>query len=124
MEFSLIDILLYTSSDVNFTGDFLLMENNDNTSGFNSSGGGNPTGGTPGDGPPGGGPSHDDIAAATSADDYRVRRSNPMSLTQMCTGTDIEPNEPKSESPVLPEPLSKQSLKKVSDVLSEQRDEF
>lgn len=89
------------------------MENSHNSTDFNTSGGGNPKGGTPG-----GGPSHEnEMASFTSTDESnRVRRSNAMNFTQMCTGTDIEP--------LSPETLSKESLQKVHEVLVKERAEF
>lgn len=114
MDFSLTDVLLFISSDLNFTGEFLYMDGGENTSNFFPSSGENPTGGTPGGGPNYG----NDIATVAPADENnRVRRSNPMNFTQMCNPT----IETMYESP---EPLSKESLRRVHDVLYEEQHNY
>ena len=69
----------------------------------------------------GGGPSNNnDVAAVTSTDEESrgVRRSNPMSLTQMCNLTPA----PTIEDG--PTPLSKESLQNVYNVLQKEQEEY
>lgn len=124
MELALMHIN-FIGLDLNFTGDFLYMENCENNSNFDSSAGKNSLGGAPGGGAPGGGPGYEnEVASVTAADgSNRVRPSNPMSLTQMCNGTSFDylPEESPQE---LSQPLSIDSLKRVHDVLYSEQHEY
>src|ERR1700755_3101424 len=80
---------------MNFTGEFLHMDgNNYNSNKFGPSTVGNNSGGTPGGGPSGGGPDHTNVTGYATADESErgVRRSNPMSLTEMGNSTSDDSN--------------------------------
>ena len=126
VEINMNNILIYISWDMNFTGEFLHMDgNNYNSNNFGPSTGGNNSGGTPGGGPSGGGPDHTNVTGYATADESErgVRRSNPMSLTQMCNATDFESvvREPTPRTPELPD---KETLRKIHDVLSDQEKQY
>ena len=121
MELWLMDILQFFISDLNSSGDFWYTVNSGNTGDFGTSGGENPTGGSPGGGPGGGPSNNNDVAAVTSGNEESrgERRVNAMSLTQMCTHS-IE------DRPIvnIPDPLSKESLRTVHDVLQAEQKEY
>ena|SRR5882757_9643120 len=80
---------------MNFTGEFLHMEgNNNHGNNFGPPTGGNNSGGPSGGGPSGGGPDNTNVAGYTTADESErgVRRSNPMALTEMCNPTPDDSN--------------------------------
>jgi NADH-ubiquinone oxidoreductase chain 3 len=123
IEINMDNLLIYISLDMNFTGEFLHMDGNNYNYYHNNiepSTGGNNNGGTPG-----GGPDNTNVAGYTTADESErgVRRSNPMSLTQMCNATDLE-SYVKEPLPTTPELPDKETLKKIHDVLSDQKEQY
>lgn len=114
-----LDVSILIGWDTNFSEEFLYMDgphyNVDSLTGEGSNGG------TPGGGP-GNNNNNNDIAfCTTDGSDKRVRRVNPMSLTQIC-GPSV-PDIP-APTPEHIEPLDNESLKKVVNVLSDEKEEY
>ena len=121
MDFSLLPIWCPIGLDINFTGEFFYMDSGGTNNNIDPLAGGNPSGGTPGG--PGNGNNIPPLTGGES--DRRERPVNAMSLTQMCNPTiEDTPTEPTPAEPTPIEPLDKESLARVYQVLSDERDAY
>jgi hypothetical protein len=112
-----LDVSILIGWDTNFSGEFLYMDNpNNNVDSFTGEGS---HGGTPKGGP--GNHNNDTHLCTTDESDKRVRRVNPMSLTQMC-GPAV-PDLP-APTPEHIEHLDREALQKIAKVLSDEKEEY